>query len=274
MARSMRGGGAVLAANSLAYRLHALLPRIQKNTVPDYLDVQRLAEHCQVGGSAIWLSTLNVAVTRSILLSEEFRLEENDYYCIDGVPIERLLGKFLPPGVTRVTGTDLVPFLCGELAPDLGPIAFVGENDEVAKASVAALSRQYARPDLIHVPLRENWRPSDPVADSEREFFSTTRPGVVFVCLSHPKTRQWFDARRNSLPAGLYIGAGSALRVSGGFLRRVPKPLRDRGFEWVGRLFQDPLRLGPRYAADLFFLLRFAFELYRLPNRGEPRIRQ
>lgn len=223
--------------------------------------------------SAIWLSTLNVAVTRSILLSEELRPEENDHYCIDGAPIERLLGKFLPPGVTRVTGTDLVPFLCKELAPDLGPIVFVGENDEIAKASIKALAMKHARPDLIHVPLRENWRPIDPVADSELEFFSSPKPGVVFVCLSHPKTRLWFDARRSSLPAGLYIGAGSALRVSGGYLRRLPKQLRDRGFEWVGRLFQDPLRLGPRYAADLFFLFRFAFELSRLPNQGEPRIR-
>jgi N-acetylglucosaminyldiphosphoundecaprenol N-acetyl-beta-D-mannosaminyltransferase len=208
------------------------------------------------------------------LLSEGFCLEENGQYCIDGVPIERLLGKFLPPGVGRVTGTDLVPFLCKELAPDLGPIVFVGEDDEVALASIKVLAMKHARPDLIHVPLRENWQPSDPVSDSEHEFFSSTSPGVVFVCLSHPKTRHWFIARKNSLPSGLYIGAGSALRVSGGYLRRLPKPLRDRGFEWVGRLLQDPLRLGPRYVADLFFLLRFAFELSRLPNRGEPRIRQ
>ena len=225
-----------------------------------------------MAGTTIWLSTLNAAVARSILLSEEFPPEETDHYCIDGVPIRRLLGGFLPPGVRRVTGTDLVPYFCKELPLGLGPIVFVGENDEVAKASVAALSREHARPDLIHVPLRENWRPSDPVTDSEREFFSTTRPGVVFVCLSHPKTRQWFHARRNSLPAGLYIGAGSALRVSGGYLRRLPKPLRDRGFEWVGRLFQDPLRLGPRYVKDLLFLLRFAFELSRLSNRSERRI--
>jgi N-acetylglucosaminyldiphosphoundecaprenol N-acetyl-beta-D-mannosaminyltransferase len=259
--------------NTLSHRLHALLPRIQRNIVSDYPGVQRLAESCHVTGSTIWLSTLNTAVTRSILLLGEFPQEENDYYCIDGAPIKQLLGKFLPPGVTRVTGTDLVPFLCAELAPDLGPIVFVGENDDVAKASVATLSREHARADLIHVPLREKWRPSDPVSDSEHEFFCQTRPGVVFVCLSHPKTREWFAARKNSLPAGLYIGAGSALRVSGGYLRRLPQPLRDRGFEWVGRLFQDPLRLGPRYAADLFFLFRFAFELSRLPNRGEPRIR-
>jgi N-acetylglucosaminyldiphosphoundecaprenol N-acetyl-beta-D-mannosaminyltransferase len=206
------------------------------------------------------------------LLSEEFRLEENDRYCIDGVPIERLLGNLLPPGVGRVTGTDLVPFFCRNLPVDHGPIVFVGENDEVAQASIKTLAMEHARPDLIHVPLRENWRPSDPVSDSEREFFSSTRPGVVFVCLSDPKTRLWFDARRNSLPAGLYIGTGSALRVSGGYLWRLPKSLRDRGFEWVGRLLQDPLRLGPRYAADLFFLLRFSFELSRLPNRGRPRI--
>lgn len=269
----MRGGGAVPTVDTLTHRLQELLPRIRHNIVLDYPDVQRLAQSCQVAGSSIWLSTLNVAVTRSILLSEEFRLDENDHYCIDGVPIERLLGRFLPPGVTRVTGTDLVPFLCKELAPYLGPIVFVGENDEVATASIKVLARELARPDLIHVPLSENWQPSDPVSDTEHEFFSSTRPGVVFVCLSHPKTRQWFAARKNSLPSGLYIGAGSALRVSSGYLRRLPKPLRDRGFEWVGRLFQDPLRLGPRYAADLFFLFRFAFELSRLPNRGEPRIR-
>lgn len=220
----------------------------------------------------IWLSTLNVAVTRNILLSEGFPLEKDDYYCIDGVPIRRLLGGFLPPGVRRVTGTDLVPFFCKELPLGLGPIVFVGENDEIAKAAIAALSREHARADLIHVSLPENWRPGDPVADSEREFFSSTRPSAVFVCLSHPKSRQWFDARRDSLPLGLYIGAGSALRVPGGYLRRLPRPFRDGGFEWVGRFLQDPLRLGPRYAADLVFLLRFAFELARLPNRRERRV--
>jgi exopolysaccharide biosynthesis WecB/TagA/CpsF family protein len=259
----------VPTVDSVAHRIQVLLPQIQQNMISDYLTVQRLAETCRSGDMTAWLTTLNVAVTRSMLRSEALGSGPREYYCIDGVPIGKLLGRFLGPHVRRVTGTDLVPYLCENLAQKHGPIAFVGENDRVARASIEALSRDYARSDLVHVPLSQNWRPSDPVAAAERTFFSSNKPGAVFVCLSHPKTQQWFHARRDSLPPSLYIGAGSALRVAGGYLARAPRPLRDRGFEWVGRLLQDPLRLGPRYAADLVFLVRLAFELSRVANGSE-----
>ncbi len=255
--------------DSLSHRIHVVLPQMQQNMISDYPDVQHLAETCRSGDMTAWLTTLNVAVTRSVLGSSVLGSGQGEYYCIDGVPIGKLLGRFLGPHVRRVTGTDLVPYLCENLAQKHGPIAFVGENDRVARASIEALSRDYARSDLVHVPLSQNWRPSDPVAAAERTFFSSNKPGAVFVCLSHPKTRQWFHSRRDSLPPSLYIGAGSALRVAGGYLARAPRPLRDRGFEWVGRLLQDPLRLGPRYAADLVFLVRLAFELSRVANGSE-----
>ena len=233
------------------------------HTLPDYPAVLSVAETACAERSKTWLTTLNATVMRKILGSAKFPFGRDEYFCIDGVPIGKLLRSLLPPDVSRVTGTDLVPYLCQNLPPRLGPVVFIGEREDIARASIAVLSTKYARSDLLHVPIPEGWKPGDPMMDAEREALRFVKPGVVFVCLSFPKTRQWFEARYESLPSGLYIGAGSALRAGGGQIKRVPRALRDRGFEWVGRLFQDPLRLAPRYAADFFFLARLAFEISR-----------
>jgi exopolysaccharide biosynthesis WecB/TagA/CpsF family protein len=250
--------------NSVVHRLGDFLSVIKERMLPDYRLVQELAQNCTIDGSIAWLTTLNSAVTRQTVDSDDFSLRTDDYYCIDGVPVGRLLRRFLPAGVRRVTGTDLVPYLCKNLPPEFGPIVFVGEDDDIARASIEVLSSKYGRNDLIHIPLPNNWSPSPHLTNAEREFCDSVAPGVVFVSLSSPKSRSWFQARREFLPSSLYIGAGSALRVAGGHLSRVPKVLRDTGFEWVGRLLQDPLRLGPRYAADFLFLVRLAWGLSRL----------
>jgi len=231
--------------------------------IPDYPAVLLAAQTCRVQRSKSWLTTLNAAVMRKILHSAQFSGGQDEYFCIDGAPIGKLLRNLLPLDVRRITGTDLVPYLCENLPPALGPVVFVGEQEGVARASIEVLSKKYQRTDLIHVPIPEGWKPSDPMLDAEREPLRSVKPGVVLVCLSFPKTRQWFESRYESLPTGLYIGVGSALRAAGGRLKRLPKPLRDRGFEWLGRFLQDPLRLGPRYAADFLFLVRLALEVSR-----------
>jgi N-acetylglucosaminyldiphosphoundecaprenol N-acetyl-beta-D-mannosaminyltransferase len=253
----------VRGAAGFGHRVSEFLEIVKAQTLPDYPAVLLAAEMSHAAGARRWLTTLNAAVMRKIFRSAEFPYGNDEYFCIDGVPIGKILRSVLPSNVRRVTGTDLVPYLCENLPSHLGSIVFVGEREDIARASIDVLSTKYARSDLLHVPIPEGWKPGDPIMDAEREVLSSVKPGVVFVCLSFPKTRQWFEERHEVLPIGLYVGVGSALRAGGGHLKRLPRALRDRGFEWVGRLFQDPLRLGPRYAADFFFLARLAFEISR-----------
>lgn len=239
---------------------------MHRRLVPDYPAVLQLAQRSHRDHAPLGLTTLNAAVTREILRSGFFDDDPRDYYCLDGVPILKFFRKVLPTAVKRVTGADLVPYLCENLPDHLGPIVFVGETNRIALSSIATLAKTYSRSDLIYVAIKEDWLPSDPVGDAERDFHLSVKPAVVFVCLSFPKSRLWFEARRDSLPSGLYIGAGSALRLAGGHIARVPKAMRDGGFEWIGRFLQEPLRLGPRYVADMIFLVRLAVALSRPSN--------
>lgn len=235
-----------------------LLSGVEERTLPDYPSVIALAQDRSCASRPVWLTTLNTAIARAMVRSEGLEPTNSDYFCIDGFPLLVLLRRFLPADVSRTTGVDLVSYVCNALPTDSGPILFVGEQESIATASLRVLADRTGRSDLLHFSVKQGWQPSDPVDSGERLFLGALQPGVVFVCLGFPKQWLWFNARRSWLPAGLYIGAGSALRVAGGFSSRMPRWLRDRGFEWLGRLLQEPRRLAPRYAADLFFLARVA----------------
>ena len=81
---------------------------MQSRTLPDYPSVIKLAEAQSGTRTAVWLTTLNVAIARETAGSDELQTAITDYFCIDGFPLLRLLRRFLPNDATRTTGVDLV----------------------------------------------------------------------------------------------------------------------------------------------------------------------
>ncbi len=72
-------------------------------------------------------------------------------------------------------------------------------------------------------------------------------PDVVWVGIGAPKQELWMARMRPLLEAPVLAGVGAAFDFIAGRKRQAPAWMQRAGLEWLFRLSQDPLRLGPRY---------------------------
>jgi N-acetylglucosaminyldiphosphoundecaprenol N-acetyl-beta-D-mannosaminyltransferase len=72
-------------------------------------------------------------------------------------------------------------------------------------------------------------------------------PDVVWVGLGAPKQERWMYEHRDRLGLAVLIGVGAAFDLHAGTRKQAPVWMRENGFEWLFRLFQEPQRLWRRY---------------------------
>ena len=79
------------------------------------------------------------------------------------------------------------------------------------------------------------------------ERINADAPDVVWVGIGAPKQEQWMARMRPMLEAPVLAGVGAAFDFIAGRKRQAPAWMQRHGLEWLFRLSQDPVRLGPRY---------------------------
>jgi N-acetylglucosaminyldiphosphoundecaprenol N-acetyl-beta-D-mannosaminyltransferase len=82
-------------------------------------------------------------------------------------------------------------------------------------------------------------------------------PDIVWVGLSTPKQERWMFEHRKLLRVSVLVGVGAAFDLLTGRVRQAPRWMRERGLEWMFRLWQEPRRLSRRY---LIYGSEFAFK--------------
>ena len=198
----------------------------------------------------------------------EFRATyEEAFLCLpDGVPImwaARLLGK---PLQAKLSGSDIVPWLCEFSACRGFSVYFLGGRKGAAQRTAETLQERHPSLHVAGYDCPPFGFHADPeiqqrVVDRLRE----AAPDICFVALGCPKQEYWM--RRTSEESGVPImmGVGAAFDFIAGQVRRAPVWVQKCGFEWLWRLAQEPRRLWRRYLWDdmLFFKL-----LWREARKG------
>lgn len=171
----------------------------------------------------------------------------------DGTPllwVSRLLGN---PLAERVAGADLAPLLIRMAAQKGYRLFILGGRPEVSGKAIANLRAQY--PDLI---IAGDYSPPfqslldmdhDLVARRIRE----AKPDLLLVSFGCPKAEKWFAMNYRSLGVPVGIGLGATIDFLAGQVKRAPCWMQRTGAEWIFRLAQEPRRLIPRYANDLWY---------------------
>ena len=161
--------------------------------------------------------------------------------------VAALFGVELP----TVTGSDLTALLFDKLAGSSHEVLVVGSNE----ADLDKLRERYDFPlQGIHPPMGLADKP-----EARRELVETlcgAQAQTILFCLGSPlgeaTANEVFAAR--TLP-GTLLCVGASIDFMTGAQRRAPLWFRDRGLEWLYRMLNDPIRLGPRYISDFFGLL-------------------
>ena len=213
-----------------------------------------------------WLNSLNDVHLHRIIAGCSLVLP-------DGMPlvwVSRLLGN---PLKERVSGVDLVPQLA-ELSARKGyGIYLLGGRPGVAEQASEVLRENYPGVNIVghHAP---------PLADLERmdhgdtlERIRAAKPDILLVAFGNPKQEKWIRMHSRRLGVPVSIGIGGSMDILIGSVHRAPKWMQRSGFEWLGRLTQEPARLLPRYARNFSRLalrlpVALLANLLQRPHRG------
>lgn len=165
----------------------------------------------------------------------------------DGMPLVWVLRRLHRRSeASRVYGPGLVLAVC-KAAAQRGQSVFLygGTPEELA---LMQDNLRHRLPSLqIAGAVSPPMLPAEPPLDAGivRQI-NESGASVVFVGLGCPKQEFWMDAHQQHLQP-VAIGVGLAFALIAGTKSQAPAWMRERGLEWLYRLFQEPGRLWKRY---------------------------
>lgn len=174
----------------------------------------------------------------------------------DGMPLlwaSRWLGT---PLKERITGADLLPYLCAQAAQHGLSVYLLGAPPGVAQQAADKLSARHPSLKIVGVYSPPFGFEHDP-AECQRivEQINRCEPAILFVGVGCPKQEFWIANYRHLLKTGVMLGVGAAIAFAAGTEKRAPLFMQKTGLEWLYRLAQDPKRLTRRYLEDFTFFL-------------------
>lgn len=184
-------------------------------------------------------------------------LNSADMLVADGAGVvlaSRILGKEV---AEKVSGFDLAKNLL--IASEKRPIKFYlfGGKPGIAEKAHANIICDY--PGAEVVGTRNGYFSAE---DNEAIINDINSSGaqVLFVCLGAPRQEQWINANKTRLKTKASLGIGGTLDVLAGNVKLAPDFFRDRGLEWLYRLYKEPWRFKRMLRLPKFILHVFALK--------------
>ena len=192
--------------------------------------------------------------------------QEAELCLIDGWPIAVAASIAGKTKVSRVTGSDLLPKLLGELTKEIR-VGVIGGNDP--NKIRQNLEKNFPNLNLQVIDVSE-W--SDSVYDIRRlrELVQYNALSVVLLCLGHPKQEflanglkpyDWVGSRPDWI---LCVGASVDFLI--GEQKRAPKIFTRLGLEWFYRLFKNPKKFFLRYLKAVWPSIKLILRSFRMRN--------
>jgi len=174
-------------------------------------------------------------------------LNSADMVVPDGMPLvwlARLHGHDLK---RRVYGPELMLTFFEATAGKGYRHFFYGGDPGIPERLAETLQQQFPG-TIVAGAYSPPFRPLAPEEDAGIvQRINEARPDVVWVSLSEIKQDRWMHEHRANLTAPVLVGVGAAFDFISGSKRQAPEWMRENGFEWLFRLWQEPRRLWRRY---------------------------
>jgi N-acetylglucosaminyldiphosphoundecaprenol N-acetyl-beta-D-mannosaminyltransferase len=199
-------------------------------------------------------------------------LNSTDLVVPDGMPLVwlgRRKGHHLP---RRVYGPDLMLDFCEKTAGRGYRHFFYGGEPGVPERLAESLKRRFPTIEVCGI-FSPPMRLLDPEEDKEiATLISRAAPDVLWVGLGTPKQERWMHEHRDQLHVPVLVSVGAAFDILSGRRNQAPRWMRERGLEWLFRLFQEPRRLWRRYLIyGAEFIAYLAADRLRLKDFGAGR---
>ena len=177
--------------------------------------------------------------------------DKADMVLVDGKPLEWIAKWHNRPIKSKISGSDLVPILCGRAAEKGYSIFIIGGKEGIAEKAKQNLER-----DLPGIRIVGTYAPPFGFEKDEKELnrinemISSAHPDILIACFGCPKQEKWIYENYQKYDAKVSVCAGATVDFLAGNVNRAPKWMSDHGLEWFYRFLQEPKRMFKRYFID------------------------
>lgn len=213
------------------------------------------------------LALVNVNCCVSALFDPSLRALYNsaDLVGIDSMPFLKWARAFYYKQSDRFYAPDLM-LEVGSKGVKKGYTFFLyGGMPDAPNKMEAFLKSKYPNVQVVG-KYSPPFRPLTPEEDEEIcDMINAAQPDFLWVGLGSPKQDIWIAEHREKIRGSIIVASGAAFDFFSGHIKQAPKYIRDSGFEWFYRLFQDFRRLWVRYTVyNVIFLVTFFLQQVRV----------
>lgn len=160
----------------------------------------------------------------------------------------------------NLVGTDLIPHLFAKTANRGNRYFLLGAHpDTVSRAArkCETAFKGWSLAGFHHGYIGESETP-DVIAK-----INSAKPNLLLVAMGNPLQEHWIHNHQHQLRVPVCVGVGGLFDHWAGNLQRAPAWIRERGFEWLQILLQQPHKWRRYLLGNPKFLLRIISELPR-----------
>ena len=127
---------------------------------------------------------------------------------------------------------------------------FYGDTEETLDLMVTKLKQEFPNLKIVgsHSPPFRLLSPTEEA--HEIQIINDSGADIIWVGLGLPKQERWIYEHRDALKVPVAVGVGAAFKFHSGQVHRAPRWIREKGFEWLWRLIQEPKRVWKRALID------------------------
>lgn len=162
----------------------------------------------------------------------------------------------------NVNGTDMLPHICARAAKQGSRLFLLGAAPGVAETAARKLANQF--PGLKVVGTQHGYFDQ---SNSEHVIkqINDVNTDLLLVAFGSPIQESWLQKHRDRLEVDTALAVGGLFDFFSGRIPRAPLWLRQRGCEWIWRLFQEPRKKFNRYViGNPAFLWRCFWQLKKV----------
>lgn len=219
-------------------------------------DLQKRLEFFLNDKSSHFLVTPNPEIILHAGSDEEYFyiLNSADVAIADGFGLV-LAGKLKGEKISRITGSDLTPWLLNLAEEKQIKTLLINRHDGLSTAQDINKSLTEKWPKLIYQVIDTNKK--EFLTEKENKQINLFEPKLIFVTLGAPEQEKLIAHEIKNWPsARLALAVGGSFDFLTGKIKRAPKLFRHLGLEWLWRLIKQPSRFKRIWRATVVFGLK------------------
>jgi N-acetylglucosaminyldiphosphoundecaprenol N-acetyl-beta-D-mannosaminyltransferase len=171
----------------------------------------------------------------------------SDVLLPDGVGIVAAVRLQSGQKIKKISGSNLHYYLLDKLNKEYGSCFYLGSSNKTLTKIKERIALEYPniRVGYYSPPFKVVFSADDNAKMIQE--VNDFKPDALFVGMTAPKQEKWAVAHKSEVDAKIISSIGAVFDFYAGTMNRPGNFWINLGFEWLGRLINEPQRMWKRY---------------------------